>query len=528
MGTPLYMSPEQCRGSGTLDHRTDIYSLGCVLYETLSGRPPFQHPGLGELVVAHLTEEPRDLRALRGEVPSELAAVVADLLRKVPAERPPDMHEVARRLAPFAPEPAVRSSRPPTAAAVATAMPVAATTARPGSKTTLGQLASELVSDGAGGAGRRGGKRRLVWVAVASVAVAAGAVFYWQRGGGGGDDGAAPPATAGPASAPPAGTAPPIGSQAAGARAEDIPAARAGAAAVGSAAAPAVVAPAAMVAARAEGKPGKAGSKIGARVKTQALRAPGGAAVSDPPGAAPEAPAAATAAAGAAEAPAAGQALAGAWSGSWRDQANGQRGTLRLHVGDGGAVSGTMFYAQSNQTFRVTGKLQPDGDLGLTCACPPGRQFDVRGSLRPGAAGRLAGRLSLSTTAGVFGVTDVDLGRGGAAAAKSWAEILPGTWFQFESAPALYVFRADRTGARTTYPAGYRAPGRTFPFGWTVSGDTLVMRFSDGWEDVISLRGYDRAGSKLQRSSQRGGGNGPWFGCASGHVPAEVSNGACR
>ena len=59
MGTPLYMSPEQCRGGGAqIDHRSDIYALGCVLYHMLSGRPPFASVGTGELIARHLMEVP--------------------------------------------------------------------------------------------------------------------------------------------------------------------------------------------------------------------------------------------------------------------------------------------------------------------------------------------------------------------------------------------------------------------------------------------------------------------------------------
>ena len=58
IGTPMYMSPEQCRGA-TIDHRTDFYSLGVMLYQMVTGRPPFTGPTLASLLVAHMTEAPQ-------------------------------------------------------------------------------------------------------------------------------------------------------------------------------------------------------------------------------------------------------------------------------------------------------------------------------------------------------------------------------------------------------------------------------------------------------------------------------------
>ena len=94
MGTPLYMSPEQCRAAGGVDHRTDIYSLGCLLFEMLTGRPPFQYQSLGELVAAHITQPPPDVRKLGPRVPDGVAQAVAHLMRKAAGDRPQSMEEV--------------------------------------------------------------------------------------------------------------------------------------------------------------------------------------------------------------------------------------------------------------------------------------------------------------------------------------------------------------------------------------------------------------------------------------------------
>ena len=98
MGTPLYMSPEQCRDSAAIDFRTDIYSLGCVMHEMLTGRPPFTRENFGDLMVAHLTEAPPDARAANPAVPAPLAELTNELLRKDPAQRPASMRVVAERL----------------------------------------------------------------------------------------------------------------------------------------------------------------------------------------------------------------------------------------------------------------------------------------------------------------------------------------------------------------------------------------------------------------------------------------------
>jgi serine/threonine protein kinase len=99
LGTPIYMSPEQCRGSGQVDHRTDIYSLGCLLFEMCCGRPPFLHEGAGELIAAHITETPPEASALSAAVPPQMSMLLAELLAKDPAQRPPSMAEVQARLA---------------------------------------------------------------------------------------------------------------------------------------------------------------------------------------------------------------------------------------------------------------------------------------------------------------------------------------------------------------------------------------------------------------------------------------------
>ncbi|MGW5395717.1 serine/threonine-protein kinase [Streptomyces sp. NPDC003952] len=99
LGTLPYMSPEQCRGDRGIDHRTDLYSLGCLLYEGFTGQPPFTDPAPHVLLRQQLYEAPRPLTALNAPgVPPGTADLVASLLAKDPAHRPPDAATVVARL----------------------------------------------------------------------------------------------------------------------------------------------------------------------------------------------------------------------------------------------------------------------------------------------------------------------------------------------------------------------------------------------------------------------------------------------
>ena len=87
LGTPVYMSPEQASGESRLDGRSDIYSLGCVLYEMLAGDPPFTGNTPQAMIVAHLSTPPPPLASRRPDIPAALAATVHRALEKLPADR---------------------------------------------------------------------------------------------------------------------------------------------------------------------------------------------------------------------------------------------------------------------------------------------------------------------------------------------------------------------------------------------------------------------------------------------------------
>lgn len=98
LGTPRYMAPEQARGEPA-DERSDLFSLGCVLYEMLAGAPPFDGTSALEAASSVLRDEPRPLAAVRPDVAPALAELVHRLLRKEPSERPGSAAAVRDELA---------------------------------------------------------------------------------------------------------------------------------------------------------------------------------------------------------------------------------------------------------------------------------------------------------------------------------------------------------------------------------------------------------------------------------------------
>lgn len=102
MGSPLYMSPEQVRSAKNVDRRSDIWSLGVILYELMSGRLPFESDNAGAICAMIVADEPVPLKWMKHEVPTDLEAIVMRCLAKEPAARYQDVAELAGALRPFA------------------------------------------------------------------------------------------------------------------------------------------------------------------------------------------------------------------------------------------------------------------------------------------------------------------------------------------------------------------------------------------------------------------------------------------
>jgi serine/threonine-protein kinase len=98
LGTPTYMSPEQAAGDRQLDGRSDVYALGCVVYEMLAGQPPFNGPTAESVVRQHMLVEPPSVSGIRPAVPDPVSVAVTRALAKTPADRFAGMADFARAL----------------------------------------------------------------------------------------------------------------------------------------------------------------------------------------------------------------------------------------------------------------------------------------------------------------------------------------------------------------------------------------------------------------------------------------------
>ncbi|MEZ4359388.1 MAG: protein kinase [Kofleriaceae bacterium] len=140
IGTPHYMAPEQAQGElREVDHRTDLYALGCLLFELITGEPPFDGTGF-EVVLAHMTKPPPLLRARRPEVSEELEGLMSDLLRKRPEERIQTAEELVGRLDALLAPTADRTAQTP-AADTAPDLPAEERSSSTGSASTMTSLA---------------------------------------------------------------------------------------------------------------------------------------------------------------------------------------------------------------------------------------------------------------------------------------------------------------------------------------------------------------------------------------------------
>jgi eukaryotic-like serine/threonine-protein kinase len=207
MGTPMYMSPEQCRGAGQVDARSDVYALGCVIFHLIVGRPPFDGEGVGEIIAAHLREPPPIPSQFVPGLPPEVDQLVARCLVKQVEHRFQSAAELADAIGWLLgqggqPMGAVHPSGQYAAPAAPTTLSGAS-----GVRWNTGNTGGPIVPPsgvGVGGAPQQKSKVGVIVGAVGAVAVAAVAVIVLSsgsKGDGGGGGGTQQPA-AGPAAAP--------------------------------------------------------------------------------------------------------------------------------------------------------------------------------------------------------------------------------------------------------------------------------------------------------------------------------------
>jgi serine/threonine-protein kinase len=184
MGTPVYMSPEQCQGAADVDFRSDIYALGCVMFTMLTGSPPFTGPSTGDLIVSHMRDPAPYASSRVPELQGPIDHVLQRTMCKAPADRHRSMQELASELA------AIERSLPGLPPSAATTIAVGAARALP---TTLSGATGQPIARPAPPSSRAA---RIVAAVVGLVAVVVAVVVIASvRGSDSADGSSAPPSS---------------------------------------------------------------------------------------------------------------------------------------------------------------------------------------------------------------------------------------------------------------------------------------------------------------------------------------------
>ncbi|HVV83754.1 MAG TPA: serine/threonine-protein kinase, partial [Kofleriaceae bacterium] len=186
MGTPLYMSPEQCEGARLVDPRSDLYSLGCMLFQMIAGQVPFTSEGVGGLIGMHLFMPAPALRTMAPDAPPEVEALVARLLAKRPDERFQSAEELAGALGRLGAASGAMMAAAPMPSYPGMAPPAGAAPSWPGAMPGVSTTLSSAAGAHPGTMPAPARSRRGLWLGLGGVAAAGAAVTIALVAGSGG------------------------------------------------------------------------------------------------------------------------------------------------------------------------------------------------------------------------------------------------------------------------------------------------------------------------------------------------------